>query len=391
MVGLFRTHGQQTALAVVERAVTSEQPPHALLLSGPPRVGKTTLALDLFAGLLCLAEPPTARPCRACLACRKVESGTHPDVHRLAPEGAGGQIRIGQVQALGAELALLPLEGRCRMAVIEQAQRLNPDAQNALLKLLEEPPARVTIVLAADEPSGLLPTVISRCARVRLGPVAPSAIAQILAQRSGLDALRGEQIGRQSAGMVGLALDLAARPELLLARGRVARTLLDLIAADRRTRLGAAVGLIADGTELAAGVAGTDTAGPDAAEEAVDSTSGGGSRSTAPRRPARSAARAAPAERRAAVRAVVDIWRDLARDLALAGRGATAELRQRDLIDELVVVGRVVESSAVARFVERLDGIGRAVEAYANPELALDALLLEWPHATAEPGHGQAA
>jgi hypothetical protein len=88
---------------------------------------------------------------------------------------------------------------------------------------------------------------------------------------------------------------------------------------------------------------------------------------------------------------VVDIWRELARDLALAGRGATAELRQRELIDELVPLGRAVDSPAVARFVERLDGIGRALDAYANPELALDALLLEWPHLATEPRREEAA
>jgi len=74
-----------------------------------------------------------------CTACRKIKHGNHPDLHRLAPEGAGDQIRLGAVQGLTAELALLPMEGRIRVALIEDAHRLNPDAQNALLKVLEEP------------------------------------------------------------------------------------------------------------------------------------------------------------------------------------------------------------------------------------------------------------
>ena len=149
-----------------------ENPPHALLV-GPRRVGKTTLALDLAAGLLCLAEDPPQRPCRACAACRKVEHGNHPDVHRIAPEGAGEQIRLGQVQALIAELALLPLEGRFRVAIVAAAQRLNPDAQNALLKTLEEPPAaRPASSSAADDAHAPAPTPsVSRCARLRLGPL----------------------------------------------------------------------------------------------------------------------------------------------------------------------------------------------------------------------------
>ncbi len=371
--GPYRTRGQQAALAVVARAVQAERAPHALLLSGPPRVGKTTLALDLAAGLLCQVEDPSARPCRDCVACRKVESGSHPDVHRLSPEGAGQQIRLGQVQALTGELALLPLEGRCRLAIVEHAQRLNDDAQNALLKTLEEPPALVTIVLCADEPAGLLPTVVSRCARVRLGPVAPAVIAQLLAERSGLDLLRGEALGRLSGGMVGSAIDLAGQPELLLARDRIARGLIDLLGADRRARLGAATGLIGDGAEIAAGT----TASPPADEASDDRQPAPPGRGRSATRSATS--RAAPAERRAAVGQVLGIWRELARDLAVAARGGGAELRQRELVDELQQAGQRVEAQAMAAFVERLDAISRALDSYANPELALDVLLLEWP------------
>jgi hypothetical protein len=343
-------------------------------------VGKTTLALDLAAGLLCLDETPAGRPCRNCGACRRVESGGHPDVHRLAPEGAGQQIRIGQVQALAAELALLPLEGRCRVAVIEHAQRLNDDAQNALLKTLEEPPAGVTIVLCADDPAGLLPTVISRCARVRLGPVAASVVADIVSQRTGVDELRAEALGRLSGGMVGVALELAARPELLLARDRIARTLLDLVAADRRSRLTAAADLLADGGELASGIA------PEAAGESGSADGAGaadsGEADVSPAARNRSP-RSTPAERRGAVVQVLAIWREVARDLALAARGAAAELRQRELVEELIAVAKQVEPGRMAQFTERLDDLSRAIDAYANPELVLDALLLEW--AVAQP------
>src|SRR3954471_19000745 len=170
---MLLTRGNPAALRLVERAIENGRPPHALLLAGPEGVGKTTLAFDLAAGLLCLAPNSPDGPCRECAACRKVAHGNHPDLHRLAPEGAGQQIRIGQVQQLSSELALLPLEGRFRIAIVEKAHRLNDDAQNALLKTLEEPPAAVVIVLAADDAAKLLPTVVSRCTRVRLGPVQP--------------------------------------------------------------------------------------------------------------------------------------------------------------------------------------------------------------------------
>jgi DNA polymerase III delta' subunit len=377
-VGDFRTRGHRAALAFVQRSITAEQPPHALLLVGPEGVGKTTLALDLCAGLMCLDPSPGARPCRSCAACRKVDHANHPDLHRLAPEGAGQQIRVGQVQALASDLALLPLEGRFRVAIVEHAHRLNPDAQNALLKTLEEPPARVCLILAADDSSALLPTVVSRCARLRLGPVAPETIAEMLDSAGLADRSRGAALARLSGGRPGAAISLAQRPEAVVAQSRLARTLIDLTVADRRTRLASAADLMSDGAVLAAAAAGTidDLDSSDGAEPRPTRgrAKGGSPERAGSRRPS-------PAERRTAVAQVVDVWRDVARDLAVAARGGRRELLQHDLLGELIASGTTVDADAVTRFLARLDTVGRALDAYANPELALDALLLEWPRA----------
>ena len=374
-MGQFRTRGHAAALEFIGRSIQSGRPPHALLLAGPEGVGKTTLARDLTAGLLCLDPDPAARPCRNCAACRKLDHGNHPDVHLLVPEGAGQQIKVGQVQALAADLALLPLEGRFRVAVVEHANRLNPDAQNALLKTLEEPPAMVCIILAADDLSALLPTVVSRCARVRLAPVAAETIAEMLDEAGLADKATGTALARLSGGRPGVASALARRPEAVIAQDRVSRTLLDLLAADRRRRLQMQADLIADGAVLAAAAAGAaeDSEGED--EQAQPAPRRGrAAASGAARRPS-------PAERRGAVSAVLALWKDVCRDLAVASRGGTRELKRIDLVDELVRAGATVDPDAAARFLVRLDAATRAVEAYANPELTLDSLLIDWPHA----------
>jgi len=370
-VGRLTTRGHPAAVRLVQRAIEGGRPPHALLLVGPDGVGKTTLALDLAAGLLCLAEDPAARPCRECTACRKVEHGNHPDLHLLTPEGAGQQIRIGQVQQLAGELALLPLEGRVRIGVVEKAHRLNEDAQNALLKTLEEPPPAVVLVLCADDSARLLPTVVSRCTRLRLGPVAPDVIERLVVERGVADAARGAALARLTGGRPGAALSLAVSADAVLARDRIARLLVDLLRADRRGRLSAQAELLEDGVTLAA--AGS-AAEPD----------GGGDETTARRgraRAERSSRRASPAERRAAVSAVLAVWCDVARDLAVAARGGRRELREHDLLDELTAAAALLDAAQVARFLVRLETVSHALDAYANPELALDVLLLGWPAA----------
>jgi DNA polymerase III delta' subunit len=344
---------------------------------GPAGVGKTTLALDLAAGLLCTASDPLDRPCRACTTCRKVEHGNHPDLHRLAPEGAGEQIRLNQVQSLASELALLPMEGRLRVALIESAHRLNPDAQNALLKTLEEPVGEACLVLCADDPGTILPTVASRSARIRLGPVAADAIAELLEDEGLADALRARAVARAAAGSPGLALALARDPEALLIRDRIVRQIADLLGADRRSRLGASASLMADGAALDMALRGALTAGSD------DERPQPGRRAPTRTTRSRASARPEPAERRRAARRVLALWREVGRDLAVAVGQAPGRVRNLDVLEELTAAAAHLASGEVVAFLDRLDGWSAALDAYASPELVLDAALLSWPRAGA--------
>jgi DNA polymerase-3 subunit delta' len=339
-------------VAAVTRAIRDERPPHALLLLGPRGCGKTTLALDLAAGLLCAATDPATRPCRECVACRKVAAGNHPDVHVLEPDGAGEQIRIGQVQQLISELALTAMEGRYRVAVISAAHRLNPDAQNALLKTLEEPGPATCLVLCADDQAALLPTVVSRTVRQRLAPLPVESLTRLIVEEGWADASQARALAMAAGGRPGIARTLASRPEASQARARIGRTLLALSSADRRERLAAAAGLISDGSLFDA-----------ALRETVAPTT----------------SRLEAAERRRAVLAVIDAWRDLGRDLAVAARGGARGVRDLDQLEEVLARAAGLDPAALLRFLDRLDGLMVAIEGYANPELVLDALLLAWP------------
>jgi len=354
--GTFLTQGHTAATAAIERAVVTEHPAHALLLVGPRGVGKTTLALDLAAGLLCLADEPAQRPCRDCPACRKVAADNHADLHLVEPEGAGEQIRIGQVQGLTSELALTAMEGRFRIAVIAAAQRLNLDAQNALLKTLEEPGPATCLILCADDAAPLLPTVLSRSARLRLAPLPIANLTRLLVDDDHAQPAQARALAIAAAGRPGLAIRLSTQPEAVLARARISRTLLELIPADRRTRLGAAADLITDAA-------------------AVDAALRGG---LAPTR-----VKLQPVERRRAITLIIDVWRDLGRDLAVAAHGDGHGIRDLDQLEELLQLGRRVDGTALRRFLDRLDRLALAIEGYASPELTLDALLLTWPRPSA--------
>jgi len=307
--------------------------------------------------------------------------GIHPDLHRIAPDGAGDQVRLPQVTALISDLVLLPLEGRIRVAIVSAAHRMNEDAQNALLKTLEEPSGAACIVLCADEPGPILPTVASRCMRIRLGRVAPAEIEALLVERGIADPPRARAAAVASEGLPGLAAALAADPESAIVSGRLARSLLDLTGATRAARLGAVAGLMADGAALDAILRGEPAAGdPGAADaEAAEAPArpargGRATRGTGPRRPQ-------PAERRRAVLRVIDTWRSIARDLLLAGRGGRRSIHHVDLLEELEAAARTIDPADLLRFVERLDALAGAIAAYAGPELLLDHLVLSWPRA----------
>jgi DNA polymerase III subunit delta' len=384
-----RTRGQPAALAAVGSMIRGGAP-HAVLLVGPAGIGKTTLALDLAAGLLCTADDVDARPCGACRACRLVASGTHPDVHRIGPEGPGRQVVIGGpgarargVRDLTGELALLPVEGGARIAIVEAAHRMNEDAQAALLKTLEEPPAGVTLILCADAEEPLLPTIRSRCARLRLGPVGTREVEAILEEHGVPDAPLAARLARIAGGRPGLALAWARQPEALRARDELSRTLLDLLDARPAERLAGvraaalrAASLTAVGDRASDGPAPVgQAAGAAPPAPSADTADGGGD----PIDEAGPATRTPAAERRRAAEALLGLWTDVARDLAFCRRGLDGSVRDLGLLDETARAAARIDTDDLDAFLDRLGRGTVLIVGNVSPELLLDDLALAWP------------
>ena len=140
---------------------------HAYLFTGPAGTGKRTLAALCAQTLNCTA-PEGQRPCGKCPSCLQYETGNHPDAIRIAPEKSIG---VDVVRDLISRMGVHTLESARRTVIIEQADKMTPQAQNALLKTLETPPSDAVLFLVTDQMSALLPTIISRC---RAGEISPA-------------------------------------------------------------------------------------------------------------------------------------------------------------------------------------------------------------------------
>ncbi len=153
----------------VRAAFAADRLAHGLLIHEDPGAGGLELARWIAQFVNCRVAGP--RPCGECRECRWTAADQHPDVRLLAPEGESTQILIQSVRDLAAELSLTAHADGYKIAIVAPADAMNPFAANALLKTLEEPPARTLVLLVTGQPSRLLPTLRSRCSRLRLpGP-----------------------------------------------------------------------------------------------------------------------------------------------------------------------------------------------------------------------------
>jgi DNA polymerase III subunit delta' len=204
--------GQDQPIRLLNIFLQKARIPHALLFTGLDGIGKRTAA-GLFAmAMNCEkrsaaggrmstgtgANTRPALPCMQCKSCRRIESGNHPDILRVEP--AGTAIKIDQIRDLGATLAMKPYAARTRVVIMAGAHSMNSQAGNALLKILEEPPAGTILILTAPEASGLLPTIVSRCQAIPFRPLPPETIRQLLVTHQGMQPQEAEILAPSAGG-----------------------------------------------------------------------------------------------------------------------------------------------------------------------------------------------
>ncbi len=205
--------GQTAAVEWLRGAMAADRLPHGLVFAGPVGVGKATTAAALAAAVLC-PRTSDAKPCGQCDSCRLMAVQSHPDYHRVYRQ----LVRIDKKDAKARDLPvsvirdylvgpvnLKPSLGHGKVFIVEEADLMNPSAQNSMLKTLEEPIGRTAIILITEQPFALLPTIRSRCQLLRFAALPEPVVAGELTRR-GLTPARAAQAADIAAGSLGLAL-----------------------------------------------------------------------------------------------------------------------------------------------------------------------------------------
>jgi len=228
-MSFYSVIGQARPKEIIGRAVANGRVAHAYLFNGPEGVGKEAMAIELAKAIFCQGEE---KPCDVCSACKRVAGFSHPDfiyifpMPKEPPAEEESRVRASLVQdpyvrlrpwalpSIGIERirelrrvsALKPLEGK-RVVVIAEAEEMTPQAANALLKILEEPPPEMTLILTTSQPNSLLPTILSRCQEVRFSLLTDEDLAAALQQRKNLEPEQARLIASIAQGNYRRALE----------------------------------------------------------------------------------------------------------------------------------------------------------------------------------------
>jgi DNA polymerase III subunit delta' len=326
--------GHEWAVQMLKEHLGHDSVRHAYLFSGPPGLGRRTLALRLTQALNCPQPIAAGEPCRKCKTCQQIERMQYADLSVIQAEKEGGTLKVEQIRALRQSLVLKPYQGKYRVALFLRFQEANANAQNALLKTLEESPAQVVLLLTADTPEQLLPTIISRCEVLRLRPPSIDTVEGYL-KECGADEKFARLAAHISGGRPGYALRLMQDKEALAFRTQRLEDLQSLLKSTRRERFAYAEKL-------------TDRRKKEAATE----------------------------ER---VRETLLVWLSFWRDVMLSSSGADVPPANVDRLREIENLKGKLSLTAAHRLVEAGEEAIEKLERNINARLLVEVLLLDWP------------
>jgi DNA polymerase-3 subunit delta' len=334
---MWQIIGQSKAVSLLKRSLEKGKLAHAYLFVGPPSVGKMTLALTLAQALNCANSQP---PCGECNTCQKIATGKHADVQIIGLAGGGNssearpktEIGIDQIRDIQHSASLPPFEGNCRVYIIDGAEQMSIEASNCLLKTLEEPMDRVVFILLTTNEKLLLETIISRCQRLELPPMAVDDIEQALINRWQVEPQRSHFLSRACHGCPGWAISALHDDGILQQREEQLRRFIVVVNADYEERFACA------------------------SEVALQFT-----------------------RDRSKVFELLKLWRDFWHDVMMVKTDVTVAVANVDFLDALTGMAQAFSLSQIRTSIRDIDAAVEHLKLNANSQLVLEVLMLSIP------------
>lgn len=234
----WKIYGHNWAVNLLSQHILRGETHHAYLLTGSDGIGKRSLALRFAQALNCPSPIETSIPCGVCRICTQTWAMKQADLSVIQTENEQGEpeengvIKVEQIRTLQHSLSLSPFEAKYRIALIIKFQQANQNAQNALLKTLEEAPEKSIILLTADSAESLLPTIASRCEILRLRPMPIDQTQKILNTAFNIDSEQARQLAHLTRGQLGKAIQLSSNPAVIEKRQDLIATLIELLSSN---------------------------------------------------------------------------------------------------------------------------------------------------------------
>ena len=322
--------GHDRAVSQLRRGLLNGRNRHGYLITGARSLGKMTLAMTFAMALNCEDEDLTNRPCFQCRACKSISSANSPDL--ILPQADdSGQLKIDAIRGVSRLLALKPYAARYRIAIFDDFDWVAPQAQDALLKTLEEPPPSAVLILLAQSTERILPTIRSRAQVIPLRPP-PLEVIKAHLMTHGCEADRADLIARLSSGRIGWAMSALKDGETLDFRQDKLELLSEILAGGRLERIKIA------------------------------------------ERMSREAGRDKPR-----LRDILEIWQTWWRDVLLECCDSPVKPCNSDRKDEIRTLAMGMDVAAARRAMGVTQRTLQALRTNANLRLALDALFLDYP------------
>lgn len=323
----WKLYGHDWAVEMLYKHVASGSARHAYLFAGPDGLGRRTLALRLAQALNCEQPAGPGQPCFACRTCNQFELMQHPDLMVVQAASEGGTLKVEQVREVQKFLSLRPFSAGYKVALFLRFEEANVNAQNALLKTLEEAPSYGVLLLTADNPEQLLPTIVSRCEVLRMRPMPPASVKAFLQERQ-VGTERAALLASLSGGRPGLALQLAGDEKAFAFRAEKLADLKSMLGAKRRERFAYAEKLAKDKENF---------------------------------------------------RQTLFTWLGFWRDVLLAAGGAPDRMINVDWNDEIRWLGASLNLPAARQLVQATEKAIERLDRNVNARLLAEVFLMEWP------------